>query len=318
MNMKRNIILFAAVTVLLSACATGPQTAKKDAAALAPVQPSYSERVVGVPMDQIKVSCPADSKWESLPVQKVMALANACVKAKDWVKVEKMGDVLAKQAYLTPWGAYYLSMSAEGRKDYPRAIWMLELALKKDPKEGLFHYELGRIHWELKNDVEALKQLKMASEANPSLTGAHWLMGQMAMQRQELSDANRLFEKALSNNPQHWPSLMSMAQLKMMGKDWVQAENFLNRAISVNPRSSKARLALARVQEEFLKKTQEALVTYRQIKQLASDRKLDENVQMNLDEKIQTLQKSLTQVSDGSKLTQRQPTAEAKKGPVSK
>ena len=39
--------------------------------------------------------------------RQVPAKLNACVKAKDWHRVEKMGDLLAKTAYLTPWGAYY-------------------------------------------------------------------------------------------------------------------------------------------------------------------------------------------------------------------
>ena len=75
-----------------------------------------------------------------------------------------------------------------------------------------------------------------------------------------------------------------------------------------NPRSAKARLALAQVQEEHLKKAQEALHGYKQLKQLNADRKLDETIHINLDEKIQSLEKNISQLT--SKVTTRQPSTE--------
>src|SRR5262249_51286318 len=155
-------------------------------------------------------------------------------------------------------------------------IWMLELALKKDPKEGLFHYELGRIHWELKEDQDALKELKQASDLNAGLTDAHWIMGQMAVGRQDYSAAEKYFQKALASNSQHVPSLLGMATLKINSKDYVKAEDYLNQAISLSPKSAKARVALAQLQEQHLNKLDEALRTYKQIKQMAAKNQLDE------------------------------------------
>jgi tetratricopeptide (TPR) repeat protein len=313
----RNIIFALPIALLISACATGPKAADSaDSGAqaqLSQVTASYSDRVGSVAVEQMKgTTCPADSKWENLTWSKIVPLASACVKAKDWLKVEKMGDWMARNAHLTPWGPYYLALSAESRRDYPRAVWMLELALKKAPKEGIFHYELGRIHWELKEDAEAIKHMRLASELNPTLTGAHWVLGQLAMQRGDNAEAEKYLQKALSSDPEHAPSLLVMAQLKMNAKEWDRAETYLMRAISANPRSAKARLALAQVQEQHLRKFEEALRSYRQLKQLAAERKLDEGVQLNLDEKIQTLKKSLTQVSEAGKVSQRRPSAEGK------
>ena len=60
----------------------------------------------------------------------------------------------------------------------------------------------------------------------------------------------------------------------------------------------------------------EALRTYKQLKQLVSERKLDDPVTLNLDEKIQALQKNLARANDAGKESQRQPSAAAAKGPV--
>jgi tetratricopeptide (TPR) repeat protein len=310
----RNIILGLSLTAV--GCATAPALIVAPALPeLQPVKPSYEEKTGSMTLDKIKATCPADSKWEEYDWKRIPPFANACVKAKDWSKVEKMGNNLATRAYLTPWGPYYLAVAAEGRKDYPRAIWMLELALKKAPKEGLFHYELARIHWDLGDDADAVKHMKSASELSPNLTEAHATMGELALGRHEYSEAEGYFQKALNNDDKHLPALLGMAMVTMNNKDYARAEGFLARAVSSNPHSSKARLALAEVQEEHLKKYQEALSTYKELKRMNADKKLDESVHINLDEKIQSLEKSLSQAAAKPKsgeLTVRTPSNERK------
>lgn len=310
-NITRNIIL--GLSLAMVGCATAPAAKKVDEPmALAPVKPSYDEKTGSMTLDQVKTSCPSDSKWEEYDWKRIPPFANACVKAKDWMKVEKMGNNLATRAHLTPWGPYYLAMAAEGRKDYPRAIWMLELALKKAPKEGIFHYELGRIHWELGEDSDAVKHMKMASEMSANLTDAHFTMGQIALQRRDFAEAEGYFQKALKNDSNHMPSMLGMATIAIGKQDFVHAEEYLARVTRMNPRHSKALLALAQVQEDHLKKYQEALQTYKELKRMNADKKLDEPVHINLDEKIQSLEKSLSQAAKAKSSEVRQPSAERK------
>lgn len=281
-------LVFVLAIAGLVGCASAPSKTGDQPA------PTYTEKVNAGSLDFVKASnCPHDNMWENLEWKKITALANACVKAKDWSRVERMGNFLATHAYLTPWGAYYLSLSAANRKDYQRATWMLELALKKAPSEGLFHYQLGRLHWELGEDALALKSLKTAADLNPSLTDAHWIMGQLALQRGDTGEAERYLKKALSNDPQHWSALMSMAALKNRAKDWQESADYLQKAIAVNPHSSKARLALAQLQEMQLKRLADALQSYRDIRRLNADHKLDEGVHLNLDDKIKNIESNL-------------------------
>lgn len=304
----KNLIIIATSALLLSACASTP--GKK---ADVPV-PTYTEKVGAVTVSDFRpgTACPPDGKFASPDWRKVVSYANACVKAKDWRKVEMIGNYLAVNAHLTPWGPYYLSLAAQYRKDYPRATWMLELALKKAPNEGIFHYQLGRLNWELGDDAGALKELKLASDLNPSLADAHYVMGHMALQKEDFSGAQTLLRKALGIDSKHWPSTMAMATVHMKMGDWSKAESVLEDAVRMNPRSTKARLALAQVQEMHLKKLQEALYSYKELRSYAQDKKLDESVHLNLDEKIQSLEKNISQVSKGSQLSVRQPTAEGK------
>jgi len=308
-NTKCNIIL-AAMALMLAGCAT--QAPQKDAAdSLAAPAPSYDEKTDELTLDDVKVSCPNDSKWEALTWKKLVPVANACVKSKDWNKVEKMGNFLATHAHLTPWGPYYMALSAEGRKDYPRAIWMLELALKKDPKEGLFHYELGRIYWQGGDEANAVKNMQMASDLGPGLTEAHFVMGQLAMQRHDYSAAQTMFQRALKADSKHVPSLLGMSELTMANKDYAKAEDYLSRVVSLNPKHARARFALARVQEEHLKKFSDALKNYKELKHMSASKKMDEPINVNWDEKIKTLEKTLSQ-AEKAQVTVRTPSAERK------
>lgn len=290
-------ISLALAALVLAGCASSPAKTGNQPA------PTYTEKVSAGSLDYVKASdCPHDSMYESLEWKKVALLANACVKAKDWNRVEKMGNFLATHAYLTPWGAYYLSLSAANRKDYQRATWMLELALKKAPNEGLFHYQLGRLHWEQGEDALALKSLKTAADLNQSLTDAQWIIGQMALQRGDTSESERYLKKALSNNPQHWSALMSMAALKSRTKDWQDSADYLQKAISANPRSSKARVALAQLQEMQLKRLADALQSYRDLKRLNNDHKLDEGIHFDVDQKIKNIESNMVQTQKAAQI----------------
>ncbi len=63
--------------------------------------------------------------------------ARNCALLEKWSQLGEVGDQLAK-APAEPWGAYYLSVSALGLKQYQRAIWMIDLAAKKAPKDPGF------------------------------------------------------------------------------------------------------------------------------------------------------------------------------------
>ena len=306
----RNMIFVSANALLPAGCAT-TKTAEKDLRLETP-KPSYTEKVSAVDLRAFKpaASCPTDKKYESLEWRKMVSLANACVKTAQWNKVDEIGNALAVKAHLTPWGAYFMALAAEARKDMPRAAWMLELALKKAPNEGIFHYQLSRLHWEQGDDIAALKELKLAAELNSSLTDAHYVMGQMALQKESYSEAEKLFRKALAVDSRHVGATLAMASLRMKARDWAKAESALEDAIRLVPRNAQLRLSLAQVQETHLKKQVDALQTYKEIRSLAESKKLDDGVSVNVDEKIKSLEKATAQAVKDSKVSSRQPSAE--------
>lgn len=300
-----NLIKLSFTIFILTGCASGPGTHSEKAEA-----PTYTEKAGAVSLSSFGASVPCtETKWEKTDWRKGVSYANACVKAKDWRKVESIANDLAIHAPLTPWGPYFFSLAAQSRKDYPRSVWMIELALKKAPQEGLFHYQLGRLYWEQGDESAALKELKQASELNADLADAHYVMGYMALSRDALSEAEKLFQKAIQADHKHFPSVMGMAGVKMKMKEWPAAAVFLEDAIRLNPNSYKARLTLAQIQEVQLKNMSEALSTYKELRSYAMAKKLDDSPIFNLDEKIQTIEKSLSAISRQEKISARKPTS---------
>jgi tetratricopeptide (TPR) repeat protein len=297
----------------LVGCASTPSSTTPDKAGLEAPKPTYTEKSSAVLAQALHAvaTCPHDMNYEKEDWHKMVAYANACVKTKDWARTERVGNSLAKLATTTPWGPYYMALAATQRKDYPRAQWMLELALKKAPNEGILHYELGRLYWDMSNDALAMKELKQASELNPALGEAHLVMGQMALQRGDYSEARGLLRKALNTDGKMWTALMASAEVERRSNDFVKAEDFLNQAIAVNPRSSRARMALAEMQEMHMRKISEALAGYKTLRQMNASHQLDEGLKINLDEKIQSLEKSLPQIGK-NQVTDRSPSAERK------
>src|SRR6185437_14292476 len=76
------------------------------------------------------------------------------------------GQLMATQFFVEPWGAFYLSVAADQRHDLQRALWMIELAVKKSPHNGLLYYQRGRVHWQLNEIGSAIADYNTAVKEN--------------------------------------------------------------------------------------------------------------------------------------------------------
>ncbi|MGE4132587.1 MAG: tetratricopeptide repeat protein [Bdellovibrionales bacterium] len=250
--MKKIFVLIVSATFLGCAGTPTKKSAKVDAE-VAP-KPTYTEKVGAVSAQDLhapKSACPKEGAWNGQDWRKVVDQANACVKTGDWRKVETIAEYLSTRAHTTPWGAYFFSLAAEKRKDFPRALWMLDLAMKKAPSEGLFRYQLGRVLWESGEQAAALKEFKQASDGNSDLTDAHWIVGQIALQRGDLAEARAYLQKALSNDPHHGPAALAMAATYLQEQKWQEAEGHLAKAVRLRPKDAAAKQTLLKVREKL-------------------------------------------------------------------
>ena len=299
--------LFVCVATL-SAC--GGLSKKAD---LGDAAPTYRERVGSTRLKDLKlgVACPLDSAFEKEDWHKQIEFAKACVQSHNFTRVEAIGDTLATHASQTPWGPYFLSLGASARKDFPRAQWMLDLALKKAPNEGLLHYELARLNWQTNQEAAAVAEMKRASDLNASLFEAHLTLGQLAFERGDLNESRKYLSRAEGVDAHDLNLLLTRADVEVRARDYNAAERYLAQAVAQNPKALKARLALAEIQEQQLKKNAEALSNYKQVKALGVEANADGVVPGNLDQRIQALEKLLAQAGHPNKIDEnRRPSAE--------
>ena len=126
-------------------------------------------------------------KWKSL-----LESAQSCIYDKDWTTLSKIADIFSHNHLKAPWGAYYKSLVAsEKYKDYQRAEWMCNLALKKSPDNEVIKFQLARIYWKTERQSQAFDEMNLVRKKNSNNKSVLRFIGDV-----EYSDRN--FKEALT------------------------------------------------------------------------------------------------------------------------
>ncbi len=246
--------------VLFSGCATRNQQAIDVA--------QYLEGVQG---ESVRASrsgsrdCPGNSSsWENeAQWRRIIQMASACVKAGSWTQVEAIGNHLAQREHVAPWGSYYLSLAAEKQGALPRALWMIDLALKKAPREALLVYQQGRVFWAMGEPEKAMENFQMALRLNPELVDAHLTLGLIFYRDQEQTHALRHLEKVLSVEPRNVSALMALGEIHYQRKNMELAQQHLARAARERRSDENLQKRLAQINEELAVEQAQAVAAAR-------------------------------------------------------
>lgn len=246
--------------------------------------------------------CPkSTTEWQKDEWKKLMKYANACVQQKNWAQVERLADRLGQEDHLAPWGAYYLSLAAEARKDYARAMWMVELALKKSPEQGILLYQQGRLFWRLEEYKQAVEMFEKAVSLDENLVDAHLTLAQVYFRDQEFVKATDHFEIVLKHERDNFTALVGLAECEIHDGDIKRAIEVLARAVDASPRNLEVRLRQAYLLEEKQQDYEKALAFYKEIKRLVDGKKVDGTPGVNIDEKIKNLEVTINKEVLGEK-----------------
>ena len=150
----------------MTACSSAPVATSAKKVNSAEVQRKYAS--------QIDSSFEGEKKLENCPTQKQLDLdknwkslmdkANGCINKSQWSMVETIGEKISQVEPDAPWGAYYLSVASENRGHTERAMWMIDLALKKASDVGVLRYQRGRILWKQQFFKEAIAEMQRSIE----------------------------------------------------------------------------------------------------------------------------------------------------------
>ena len=198
-------------------------------------------------------------RWSS-----IMRRVNNCVQGRNWDSVEHAGSQMARFRPLSPWGAYYMSLAAEGKKHYPRALWMIDLALKKDVQVSVLHYQKARILWLLEQEEEAKKEMKIADQISDKKTRVpevSFTLGAAGFLAKDCHQAMSYFKKMTPKQLRTYgltvPYSECMAQEGQLEEAVKLVQNHLNR-----DRDPIVMLQRARLEEIYRKDLLKALKIY--------------------------------------------------------
>lgn len=296
-------LLFVVTTFLVGCASTGVKTTTTENEKPLPkpeIKASYTRKVASVALtEKAVVLCP--TKYDTKEETKLVEYANACVQQTKWSQVESLANTLAESNVQSPWGAYYLSLVAESKRDYPRAKWMIELAIKKAPQIGMLYFQRARLEWGLKEYHSSEESLQSSIEKDPQLIDAHVFLGQIYFRNQDYKKAAFHFNTVLQLRPNDPVALMGMSECLIHKKDFHGAVENLKKASKYYPSDVAFLLREAFLLESQLQEAQEALLLYRKIRSDYKQGKLKGELTMNLDQKIAELEKNSVRLAGSEK-----------------
>jgi tetratricopeptide (TPR) repeat protein len=279
-------------TLMITACGTSPiksASAKVDSVA---VQRKYASQVESAFVGETKVeACPTqkvidtEKSWKSL-----MAKANGCINKSQWSVVESIGEKLSQVEPEAPWGAYYLSIAAENKDHTERAMWMIDLALKKANNVGILKYQKGRILWKQQFYKEAIAEMQEAVELDKSIKDAHLFLGQVYLRELDFKKAQAYFETVLLLESRNHQALFGLASCYIELENSKEAIAVIDRGISNFPKVLDFRLQEAYVYENLIKEPVVALEKYKQLQTMVTTKKVDGTLPFDINEKIKNLE----------------------------
>lgn len=291
------------LALTLVSCATGPGKRKGPS----PYSASWNAETVTPASPK---ACPPDQSYMKLGWKALVTRAGACVRARNFFQVERIANHLAKVEPESHWGAYFLSLAAESKKDYPRAMWMIELALKKAPEDGILLFQRGRLHWNSKSHDLALKDLEEAVERNSSLTEAHLLLAQVQFTKDDLGRAQASFNRVLALDSKRPEALFGLGEIAFKKRNYEEAYDYHKRAAKYDPRLGVSFLRMAQIQEIHFKDLPASLESYKDLQRRVSLNRVDGNLPVDLSEKVKNLslliKQSVAQAAE-EQLSKREP-----------
>ncbi len=291
------------VAILMVGCSSVPtQQTKK-----APQSRSYASELKSVSVEKLAYDyCPqsgkiqGESKWK-----KLVEYANGCVTKQQWINLEMIGDRLNQVDPDSPWGSYFLSVASENKGFKERALWMIDLALKKAPDMGILRYQKGRILWALEFYKESVVEIKKSVSLDKSIKDAYVFLGQIYLRELNFSESVKSFESALMMDSRDKDSLVGITSCYVELEKASDALAYTTKGISLYPRVLEFRLHEAFIYENMIRQNEVALIKYKEIKSLLAQRKLDGIVPFDLDTKIKnletTVQKSPAKLATSSR-----------------
>ncbi len=277
--------------VFLVAC-SGAQKVSSIKVNVAEIEKKYASSVsTSFEGDKKYTVCPTrksiedDKSWKSL-----MEKANGCINKAQWSMVEAIGERISEVEPDAPWGSYYMSVASENLGHTERAMWMIDLSLKKATNVGVLRYQRGRILWKQQFYKEAIAEMEKAIRLDKNIKDAYVFLGEVYLRELDFNKSSKYFQSALLIEPRNKEALFGLASCHIELEQATEAVSVIERGISNYPRSLEFRLQEVYVYENLLKNADVALSKYKNLRTLMSNKRVEGTLPFDIGEKIKVLE----------------------------
>ncbi len=301
--MKYNQLTWIVCALALAACTAAP-VKKEDGKVSGPSaseRKSYLQGYEVIKSDQAprETSCPSQaSSIKGLNWKQIVPYANACVAQKNWKNLETVAFAMTRAEMNSPWGLYYLSLSAENLGEPARALWMIDAAIKRSSdRVALFLYQRGHIFATMKQTQKAIEEFEKALAEDTRFLDAHLFIAQTYAADRDFERSLAHFKKALSIEPKSLEAMTGLAECKIAMNLPKEAVEYLEMAVQTHPSYLAPRVRLAGVYEELLNNAEQALSIYRALRIALLSGQVKEQPSFDINEKIKLLESSVQSVT---------------------
>jgi tetratricopeptide (TPR) repeat protein len=218
---------------------------------------------------------------------------NICFKAHDLDAVEKLAADLATHDTSTPWGPYFFARVALDKGQLDRALWMVELSLRRAPDFGVTHYLKGQILWARKEYKEASTSFEKSVTYDNGIGPAHLILAQLYLRDQDYNKAAPQFESALKLLPDNMVALSGVAETQLHLNSPTLALDAFVRLSELDSSDGQYLSHIGALYEGALNNPERALNAYQKLHDMIKAGKVRKNIDPDNDSKIKELQAAL-------------------------
>lgn len=229
--------------------------------------------------------------------------ASSCVKEHNWIEVRRLGEALASRDPHAPWGPYFLSLVSEAQAQNSKALWMIDLAIRKAPQVGLLYFQKARLLLKAEMQNEAVALCEQALSLDSSISEAVRMLAQVEHRDRNFQQAAKLWAKLLEVRSNDTEALWFHALASVQIGDFDVALSDLRALAVAQPLRREVRYRIGVILEENKKDLPAALAAY---KFAAGIQRPTDNLPLNIEARIKSIEKSLAKPVERSVATESQ------------
>jgi len=229
---------------------------------------------------------------------------------KNYVSLIKVANYISTEHKDLPFGPYFKSLYFLNKNLDLKALWLIDTAIEKQPKIGLFHYQKSIILNKLKYTAASKDSALTAIDLQPDNFGAQLLVGQLELQAGNNKEALKYAEKAQKLNNKSTKVKTLLADLYFVTGDYKNAIKFLQNMSSTKALQNEVNFKLAYSFEKLEDKAK-SIFYYRKIE--ASKRSNLLSVYgLDVNEKIKDMETEVAQLEKKTRQPSNKETKEDK------